>query len=65
MIKLSFFQLRVTIVKLEHIKLHLKSLTGKKTEKRDFLYLILYTILYRNINRKALKRLPFFDSVIF
>ena len=35
-----------------------------KTEKKDSLYFILYAILYRNINRKALKRLLFFDSVV-
>ena len=58
MVQLSFFQLRVTYVKLKNIKLHLKLLTGKL--KKNSLYFILYTILYRNINRKALKRLLFF-----
>ena len=53
MVKLSFFQLRITNVKLKNIKLHLKLMTGKLKEK-DSLYFILYTILYRNINRKAL-----------
>ena len=64
MVKLSFFQLRITNVKLKNIKLHVKLMTGKLKEK-DSLYFILYTILYRNINRKALKRLLFFDSVVF
>ena len=64
MVKLSFFQLRITNVKLKNIKLNVKLMTGKLKEK-DSLYFILYTILYRNINRKALKRLLFFDFMIF
>ena len=66
MVKLAFFQLRVTNVKLKNIKLRLKLLTGKLKKKIIYtLYFILYIILYRNINRKALKRLLFFDSVVF
>ena len=34
MVKLSFFHLRVTKVKLEKIKLHLKLLIGKLKKKR-------------------------------
>ena len=35
-------------------------ITDWKTEKKnDSLFFILYTILYRNINRKALKRVLF------
>ena len=40
MVKLSFFHLRVTKVKLEKIKLHLKLLTGKLKKKR---YVVLET----------------------
>ena len=40
-------------------------ITDWKNEKKDSLYFILYAILYRNINRKALKRLLFFKSVVF
>ena len=40
-------------------------ITDWKNEKKNYLYFILYTILYRNINKKALKRLHFFDSVVF
>ena len=47
MIKLSFFQLRVTNVKLEHIKLHLKSLTGRKTIKSFFILDTLYYTLQK------------------
>ena len=39
MVKLSYFQLRVTNVKLKNIKIHLKLLTGKLKKK------ILYTLL--------------------
>ena len=61
MVKLSFFELRVMNVKLKNIKLRLKLLTGKL--KRKILYTLYY--LYRNISRKALKRLLFFDPVVF
>ena len=61
MMKLSFFELQVMNVKLKNIKLHLKLLNGKMKKK----LFVLYTILYRNINKKALKRLHFFDSVVF
>ena len=42
MVKLSFFHLRVTKVKLEKIKLHLKLLTGKLKKKQ---YVILETVI--------------------
>ena len=38
-------------------------ITDWKTEKKRFF--ILYTLLYRNINQKALKRLLSFDSMVF
>ena len=41
MVKLSFFQLPVTNVKLKNIKLHLKLLTGKLKKKK-----ILYTLYF-------------------
>ena len=61
MVKLLFFQLRVMNVKLKNMKLHLKLLTGK-LKKRFFIF---YAILYRNINRKVLRRFLLFDTVVF
>ena len=44
MVKLSFFQLQVMNVKLKHIKLHLKLLTGKIKKKLFILYTLYYAL---------------------
>ena len=67
MVKLSFFS--ITSYECEVKKYQITfEITDWKTEKKKILYtlyFILYNTLYRNVNRKALKTLPFHDSVIF
>ena len=47
MVKHSFFQLRVTNVKLKNIELHLKLLTGKL--KKEILYTLYFIPYFREI----------------
>ena len=67
MVKLSIFS--ITSYECEVKKYQITfEITDWKTEKKKILYtlyFILYNTLYRNVNRKALKTLLFYDSVIF